>query len=94
MMPGLTRKQLLMSVTHQCQPLPPISKMYTTLYLKDMAELEKMSVVKSVVSYAKQLHSAELQGNQLTVASLNRALADKTIDGAMLAQAEARATSS
>jgi len=55
---------------------------------KDMAELEKMSVVKSVVSYAKQLHSAELQGNQLTVAGLNRALADKTIDGAMLAQAE------
>ena len=55
---------------------------------KSMSELEKMAVVKSTVEYTKQLHSAERQGQQLTLAGLNRALADKTIDGAMLSQAE------
>ena len=55
---------------------------------KDMAEIEKSSIVKNVVEYAKEAHAAEAQSNQLTSSRLDRALADGTVDRPMIAQAE------
>ena len=55
---------------------------------KSMPATEKMTIAKGVLDYAKQLHATEAQSNQLKLSELNEALADGTINSAMLADAE------
>ncbi len=56
----------------------------------DLSESEKITVGNNVMTYVNALHNEEAQDQQLVLSQLNRSLAENTLTGSQIAQAESQ----